>query len=125
MTTSKSDNKKTGDRGESIASQFLEDNGYRIIDRNFRYSTFGEIDIIAKKDGVLIFVEVKTYKTEEFGEPLLLVNHKKQQKIRKLAQIYMLQKHIDDIDCRFDVIGIKIAKADIADSSVTHIENAF
>ncbi|MDY0017897.1 MAG: YraN family protein [Candidatus Delongbacteria bacterium] len=124
MTTSKSDNKKTGDRGESIASQFLEDNGYRIVDRNFRYSTFGEIDIIAKKDGTLIFVEVKTYKTEEFGEPLLLVNHKKQQKIRKLAQIYMLQKHIDDIDCRFDVIGIKIAKAG-TDSSVTHIENAF
>jgi putative endonuclease len=124
MSTSKSDNKKTGDRGENIASQFLEDNGYRIVQRNFRYSTFGELDIIAKKDGVLVFVEVKTYRTEEFGEPLLLVNRKKQEKIRKLAQIYMLQKKIDDIDCRFDVIGIKSAKTG-ADNSVTHIENAF
>ncbi|MFO7809811.1 MAG: YraN family protein [Candidatus Delongbacteria bacterium] len=124
MTTARSNNKKTGDRGESIASQFLEDNGYRIIDRNFRYSIFGEMDIIAKKDGTLVFVEVKTYKTEEFGEPLLLVNNKKQQKLRKLAQIYMLQKKINDIDCRFDVIGIKIAKVG-TDSSVTHIENAF
>ncbi len=124
MKTSRSDNKKTGDRGESIASQFLEDNGYRIVDRNFRYSTFGEIDIIAKKDGVLIFVEVKTYRTEEFGEPLLLVNRRKQEKIRKLAQIYMLQKKIVDVDCRFDVIGIKSSKT-CADNSVTHIENAF
>lgn len=124
MRTSRSDNKKTGDRGESIASQFLEDNGYRIVDRNFRYSTFGEIDIIAKKDGTLVFVEVKTYRTEEFGEPLLLVNHRKQEKIRKLAQIYMLQKKIDDVDCRFDVIGIKSSKAG-SDNSVTHIENAF
>ena len=103
---------------------FLEDNGYVIIQRNFRYSTFGEIDIIAKKDGFLVFIEVKTYKTEQFGEPLLLVNSRKQQKLRKLAQIYMLQKKISDIDCRFDVIGIKIAKSG-TDSSVTHIENAF
>jgi putative endonuclease len=124
MTTSRSDNKKTGDRGEDIAAQFLEDIGYRIVDRNFRYSTFGEIDIIAKKDGVLVFVEVKTYKTEEFGEPLLLVNFKKQEKLRKIAQIYMLQKKIEDIDCRFDVIGIKIAKSG-TDSAVNHIENAF
>ncbi len=124
MSTSRSDNKKTGDRGESIASQFLEDNGYYIVQRNFRYSTFGEIDIIAKKDGVLVFVEVKTYKTEEFGEPLLLVNYRKQEKIRKLAQIFMLQKKINDIDCRFDVIGIKSAKTG-DDNSVTHIENAF
>ena len=124
MRTSRSDNKKTGDRGEDIASQFLEDNGFRIVHRNFRYSTFGEIDIIAKKDGVLVFVEVKTYKTEEFGEPLLLVNHRKQEKIRKLAQIYMLQKKIEDTDCRFDVIGIKSSKTG-ADNSVTHIENAF
>ena len=124
MTTSKTDNKKTGSRGENIASQFLEDNGYKIVQRNFRYSTFGELDIIAKKDGTLVFIEVKTYKTEEFGEPLLLVNRKKQDKIRKLAQIFMLQKNISDIDCRFDVIGIKIARGG-TDSTVMHIENAF
>jgi putative endonuclease len=123
MTTSKTDNKKTGNRGEDIASQFLEDNGYRIVRRNYRYSTFGEIDIIASKDGVLVFVEVKTYRTEEFGEPAMLVNQRKQDQLRKIAQIYLLQCKIDQ-DCRFDVIGIKLSK-DGTGSLVNHIENAF
>jgi len=124
MATSKTDNKKTGNLGEDIATQFLEDKGYRIIYRNFRYSTFGEIDIIARQNEYLVFIEVKTYKTEEFGEPVLLVNRKKQDKIRKLAQIFMLQKKISDIDCRFDVIGIKIGKNDTG-NTINHIDNAF
>lgn len=124
MATSKTDNKKTGDLGENIAAQFLEDKGYRIIQKNFRYSTFGEIDIIAMQNEYLVFIEVKTYKTEEFGEPLLLVNKKKQEKIRKLAQIFMLQKKITDTDCRFDVIGIKIGKGD-SGNLINHIDNAF
>lgn len=124
MVTSKTDNKKTGNLGEDIAAQFLEDKGFRIIQRNFRYSTFGEIDIIARQNEYLVFVEVKTYKTEEFGEPFLLVNRKKQEKIRKLAQIFMLQKKITDTDCRFDVIGIKIGKVD-SGNLINHIDNAF
>jgi len=124
MVTSKTDNKKTGNMGEDIAAQFLEDKGFRIIQRNFRYSTFGEIDIIAKQNEYLVFIEVKTYRTEEFGEPVLLVNRKKQEKIRKLAQIFMLQKKISDIDCRFDVIGIKIGKGE-SGNLINHIDNAF
>jgi len=122
---SRKNNKKTGGLGEEIAGQFLSDSGYRILDRNFRYSTFGEIDIIAERNDILVFVEVKTYRTKQFGEPELLVTARKQRQVRKMAEIYLLQKKITDMDCRFDVIGINLAKREGEPDRINHIENAF
>ncbi|MBR2525950.1 YraN family protein, partial [bacterium] len=66
----KSFNKEKGKLGEDLACKFLEQNGYKIIDRNKTFSKFCEIDIIALFKNTLVFVEVKTRKNNKFGSPL-------------------------------------------------------
>ena len=79
----------------------------------------GEIDIIAKKDNVIIFIEVKARESVKFGHPREAVNFYKQQKIRKVATSYLKFKGLyDKVNVRFDVI-------DVVGTSLTHIENAF
>jgi putative endonuclease len=79
--------KTLGDKGETYAIKLLKENGYQVIDRNFR-KPWGEIDIIAIKDNVLIFVEVKTRKSTKFGFPEEAVTAKKLEKIKKVGQLY-------------------------------------
>jgi len=119
----KRDNKKTGNAGENAAERHLINTGYEILDRNFRYSVIGELDIVAKKDGVLIFVEVKTDRTGAYGEPEMWVSVKKQRQIARVAEYYLMVKKCYGIDCRFDVIGVKIRNSEI--ENIVHIENAF
>ena len=69
----------TGKEGEKIAASFLKENGYRIIETNFR-CVLGEIDIVAKENGELVFIEVKTRKSEKLGYPEQSVGIKKQKK---------------------------------------------
>jgi putative endonuclease len=114
--------KKAGDAGEEIAVSYLIKNGYTIIERNFRFG-HGEIDIIAKKNGVLIFIEVKTRRSLEFGEPEYAVTMPKQNQIRKIASAYLYEKEIKDQDCRLDVIAILFEKNN--KYTLNHIENAF
>ena len=114
--------KELGDRGEDIALDFLKSKNYEILERNYRYG-HGEIDIIAKTDNVLSFIEVKTRKNLEFGPPELAVTRKKQTQIRKISQAYLIQKNIKDQDCRLDVIAILLKKN--LPPEINHIENAF
>ncbi len=87
------DKKEVGKLGEEIAVKFLKSKGYKILDRNFEKQVvslkFGEIDIIARKDGVIIFCEVKTLSSEKGFSPEQRVNLKKVERIAKLAEIWL------------------------------------
>ena len=114
--------KKTGDKGEDIAASILVKKGYEIVERNYRYGK-GEIDIIAKDDDVLVFIEVKTRKNLEYGPPELAVTKNKQRQIRKIAEAYLYEKKIKDINCRLDVVAIQFYQNQ--KPRINHIENAF
>ena len=114
---SKMRNKIEGDGGEIRAVKFLEDKKYKILQTNFK-TKFGEIDIIAFKDGVIVFVEVKERSTLAFGRPIEAVDYRKQQKIRRVAEYYLMIKHKTEADCRFDVV-------EILGDDINHVENAF
>ena len=111
-----------GVRGEQIAVDLLENLDYRIIERNYRFHR-GEIDIIAMEDDVLVFVEVKTRKNMEYGSPEFAVTKSKQKQIRKIAEAYLYEKEISDVDCRIDVIAI-LFKENLP-PEINHIKNAF
>lgn len=115
--------KNIGDMGEKKAVKFLKKKGYSILETNFK-TKFGEIDIIAKKDDCICFVEVKTRSSENFGEPREAVNFYKQQKISSVAKFYLM-KQKEDMMCRFDVIEVKYDKDDKKFIEINHIEDAF
>ncbi len=109
-----------GQQGESIVAQHLEKEGYKIIDRNYR-QRYGEIDLIASRDEVLCFVEVKTRSTEYFPTSLV-VTKSKQLKIIRTARNYALRNGIRDKVLRFDV-AIVIGSADAF--NIRYLPNAF
>lgn len=96
-----------GQRGEKIAIEALRRNGYVILTRNYR-CRHGEIDIIAKKHDVLVFVEVKTRTGGGYGHPASSVTYHKQRQISKSAQYYLADHNLFDTPARFDVISIVI-----------------
>ncbi|MFC1700813.1 YraN family protein [Patescibacteria group bacterium] len=117
--------RKIGDLGEKIATSYLENSNYEILERNYQ-KKWGEIDIIAKKDKIIVFVEVKTRKKSPIGDffpPEINVNFSKQQKLVRTAQTYLLKKNLpDEITWQIDVVSIelneKTRKADLR-----HIKN--
>lgn len=112
-------NRAVGNYYETLATEYLVEHGYRILERNF-HSRFGEIDIIAQKEGDIIFVECKYRSGEGFGDPLAAVDLKKQRRICKTALFYYTRHGYSmDCSCRFDVVAI------YPDNSIVHIENAF
>jgi len=112
-----------GKIGEDIASKYLEAKGYKIKKRNYR-TFLGEIDIICEYKGNIIFVEVKTRRSDKFGYPEEAVNFIKQRKIIKNALCYLSKYHLWEKNCCFDVISISISThKDI--KRIKHIRNAF
>ncbi|MCK5129523.1 MAG: YraN family protein [Clostridiales bacterium] len=111
--------RQQGNVGEEIACRYLLDNEYTIIKRNF-YTRYGEIDIIAKNESTLIFVEVKMRKDSAFGTGAEAVTQKKIEKIQTCAQIYLQENALPDQDIRFDVIEIMGTK-----KKLNHIIAAF
>lgn len=114
---SKVKNKIRGDIGEIDAVDFLKNKGYSILETNFS-TKFGEIDIIAKDKDVIVFVEVKQRETLAYGRPIEAVNYRKQNKIRRVAEFYLMLKHKSLCDVRFDVI-------EILGDKINHEINAF
>lgn len=104
----KKNNSLVGARGEEIAAKYLQDNNYKILEKNFRYKKLGEIDIIAEEGSVLVFVEVKTRKSEQYGSAASAVDFYKQRKLKQLANYYLCFRKIKDKNCRFDVITIML-----------------
>lgn len=111
----------TGKEGEQIAAAFLKKNGYRIFKTNF-HCPIGEIDIIAREKGELVFIEVKTRKSREMGYPEQAVGSKKQRKMSQLAQWYMQQEKFEDVPARFDVVAITLLPDG---NEIRLIKNAF
>lgn len=98
--------RQIGSEKEQIAKKYLESNGYHIIAENF-YAKGGEIDLIAREDGYLVFIEVKYRKDNMAGHPLEAVDYQKQNKLRYTAQYYMYKNRISEsTPCRFDVVAI-------------------
>ncbi|HHW00039.1 MAG TPA: YraN family protein [Clostridiaceae bacterium] len=115
-----------GSSGEQRAIEYLKSSGYEIITVNYRYGRLGEIDIIARDGEYICFVEVKTRSSTAYGTPAEAVTRRKQDRIKKLAQIFISQNSLYDINMRFDIIEIFISK-DINGSAsyINLIKNAF
>lgn len=109
-----------GKIGEELAVKHLVDKGYQILERNW-HSGHKEIDIIAFKDGVLVIVEVKTRKSEAYGEPENAVGDSKQRMLIRAADAYVRYKNLD-MDVRFDIISIIVNERG---RRIKHIEDAF
>lgn len=115
-----SDSYDLGKHGEDIASKYLEDKGYKILDRNWTSGKI-ELDIIAENDEVVAFVEVKTRSDNFKLSPADAVTVPKQRSIIFAADNYLRQKRIDK-ECRFDIISV-VSKDDNYD--IDHMEGAF
>ena len=112
-------NIEKGRLGEEIALKYIISKGGTIVEKNYR-TKMGEIDIIAKMNGELVFIEVKSRSNINYGYPCEAVNYKKKRKITNVAKYYILDNSLEDISVRFDVIEIYLT-----DKKINHIVNAF
>src|SRR3990167_9583378 len=103
--------------GEELAASLLKKNGYKIIERNFRKG-YGEIDIIALKNGVLVFIEVKTRTSSKFGAPFEAITPWKLKSLVKTAQFYKSLHLLLPQALRIDAVSVKLSN----DNSVEKIE---
>ncbi len=110
-----------GKESESIAADHLKKLGYRILEKNYR-NQLGEIDIIAKDKGTLVFVEVKARSSYRFGNPKWAVTQKKQKKISMVALYYLKGLKKRNVKARFDVVAIGYAKDNL---KIEVVKNAF
>jgi putative endonuclease len=121
--SSKSIHLRRGACGEKLACRFLRRNGYKVLYRNFKGRSGGEIDIVCRDNDTLVFVEVKTRTREDFGRPFSAVDRQKQKRISRggLAWLRMLDN--PDILFRFDVV--EVIMTNDAKPRVELIRNAF
>lgn len=101
-------NKDLGNWGENLAIKFLKKRGYKILAQNYR-NRDGEIDIIAKKNSIIYFVEVKTRSSTFFGWPEEAIGEKKKEKIEYLANCYLEENNLSN-DYKFGAISILVNK---------------
>ncbi|TBL77709.1 YraN family protein [Paenibacillus thalictri] len=136
METSKRNNrpdgrKQLGSQGEQLAARYLTEQGYTLLTQNWRCRT-GEIDLVAEDGEVIVFVEVRTRKaTGRFGTAQESVDYRKRRQVTETAQVFLLQRGLQEKQIRFDVIAIHMqdiqqAPGEIADGHrLEHIVNAF
>ena len=122
-STSRPRHLKLGTRGENLACQFLKKNGYKILYRNFKGRTGGEIDVVCRDRDTLVFVEVKTRTREDFGRPLDSVNREKRNRIARGGLAWLRLLDDPDILFRFDVVEVIIAEG--AEPRLEIVPNAF
>jgi putative endonuclease len=100
--------KALGARGEDLAVQYLKKKGFKVIERNYHCSA-GEIDLIAREKNTLVFVEIKTRSSSDYGLPQDAVDRFKQKKMIEVARAYLAEHHLtEDIPARFDVVAIQL-----------------
>lgn len=121
--------KAIGDRGEALAAAYLEEQGYRILDRQYRFQQ-AEVDLVCflpavpyELGGELVFVEVKTRTGTSFGRPEEAVTLTKQRNIRHAAEAYLYEHRMDGVPCRFDVIAIHLPPGQ--PPKIEHFKDAF
>jgi len=110
-----------GKKSERLAAEFLKRTGYRILETNYR-SKLGEIDIIAREKGTIVFVEVKARNTSRFGSPKGAITPAKQRKISMAALDYLKRSGQTEVSARFDVVAIDTASGKI---DIEVVKNAF
>ncbi|HYP21975.1 MAG TPA: YraN family protein [Actinomycetota bacterium] len=110
-----------GRRGEDAACDLYRRLGYRVVERNYRAGR-GEVDVVARRGDTVVFCEVKTRRSDEWGVPAEAVDRGKQARLRKLAAAWLAERRPGYVDVRFDVVSV-IVRGDRAD--VTHVADAF
>lgn len=116
-------NIETGRSGEDAAVEYLKENGYEIIERNYR-NRIGEIDVIAidKPYNILVFLEIKTRRNKKYGYAFEAVNYYKQRKIINTSLMYVAFNKLIDIQLRYDIIEVYFFEKEWR---ISHIKNAF
>lgn len=109
-----------GGKGEELAARFLRKKGFKVLERNYRCPA-GEVDIIARDGGTVVFVEVKTRAGGLFGHPLEAVHGRKRERLRKAALFYLSSRG-GEAPARFDIIGINVRPGA---PEIEHLEDAF
>lgn len=113
--------KEIGKLGEDRAGSFLESRGFDIIERNYNFKKAGEIDLIAARENLLLFVEVKSRNSDRYGGALYSIGTKKRKTLRLVASQFLASHpdfNKDDIICRFDMIALE-------NDEITWIEDIF
>jgi putative endonuclease len=110
-----------GEKSENLAAWYLRQNGYKIIEQNYR-NRMGEIDIIARDKKTIVFVEVKSRRSIRFGSPKWAVTPKKQRKISMVALYYLKTTNQTDAKARFDVVAITVNRDE---PQIEIVKNAF
>lgn len=120
---------RIGAHGESIAAEHLQEKGYRILERNYRYER-AEVDLVCfepaddpKEGGAIVFVEVKTRSGLDFGAPEEAVTDEKKRNIIRAAEAYLYEHRLAESAARFDVVGIVLRQGE--SPAVRHFEDAF
>ena len=108
-----------GMKGEKLAADYLQSKGYEIVTRNYRCS-LGEIDLIARREGMLVFVEVRSRWSGSFGPPEQSISDRNMNRLIDLANYYLSTELRREVPCRFDFIGIKFNRED-GTESINHI----
>jgi putative endonuclease len=114
----------TGAWGERQAEGLLRREGFRIVGRRVRFGGRDELDLVARKDGVLVFVEVKTRANEDFGRPAEAIDRGKRHSLSRAAVRYMTRLRRKPELFRFDVVEVVGRRGD-GKAEIRHIENAF
>jgi putative endonuclease len=114
---------RRGAQGEKLASRFLRREGYKILYRNFKGRSGGEIDIVCRDRNTLVFVEVKTRTREDFGRPITSVDRQKQKRISRGALNWLRMLDNPDLLFRFDVVEVVVTED--ASPRIELIKNAF
>jgi putative endonuclease len=96
-----------GQKGEELAISRLKKLNYKILEKNFK-CPLGEIDIIARDSNILVFVEVKTRASKDFGGPAAAVDARKQRQLSRVALTYLNQKKLFNVPARFDVVAVEL-----------------
>src|SRR4051794_3473359 len=122
LTSGKTDRALRGARGEKLAARLLRKHGYKILYRNFRGRSGGEIDIVCRDRDTLVFVEVKTRQSEEFGRPIESIRSDQRQRISRGALAWLRLLDNPDILFRFDVVEVLMAEGE---PRIELIKNAF
>ncbi|MBO7747929.1 YraN family protein [Paenibacillus sp. MWE-103] len=129
--TAKPDGRRAiGLYGETKAAEYLEDRGYRILDRNWRCRA-GELDIVARHESEIVFVEVRTRRAGgRFGTAVESVDGRKRLQVRSIAEVYLSMNKLHGSRLRFDVIAITLRQRDITHEifevvELRHVEAAF
>jgi len=114
-------NLNLGKKGEEVAAEYLKKKGYRILTQNFRVKG-GELDIVAEKNGEIVFVEVRARSSNAIVSPAESITQEKRRRLRRAAEIFLVSKGLDLHPCRFDFIFVVKNNKKF---EIEHLENVY